>query len=180
MNINKKNDSLKIDLIASIEGVTGELHSLKTELVSTNEELERNKKLSQKFESQRDSLQQQLVNSKPDKSSDRNEAVREYERSKIDDAIAGYEDNDPLELQKGMRTLFNVEVEIFPCKKNELINLRYSVEMGLKFEVTPEDVFHHENRDREVTFIVNCPGVINKGNNQVLKRAKLTWERKNE
>jgi len=62
MNINKKNDSLKIDLIASIEGVTGELHSLKTELVSTNEELERNKKLSQKFESQRDSLQQQLVN----------------------------------------------------------------------------------------------------------------------
>ena len=29
MNINKKNDSLKIDLIASIEGVTGELHSLK-------------------------------------------------------------------------------------------------------------------------------------------------------
>ena len=114
MNRNNKNDSLKTDLLASLVGMLREWLSSKSELVSNNEELKRCKKESQKFKAQRDSLQQQLLNKESNVTADENEAVREYERSKIDVAIAGYEDNDPVELQKVMRILFNVEVEIFP------------------------------------------------------------------
>ncbi len=166
---NNKNDSLKPRILTHFEWLTGELVSSKKWEVK-----------SKKYKSQRDSLQQQLVSINSDDTSDKNDAVREWESSKIADAIAGYEE-DPIGIQKVMRILFNVEVEMFPGKKNETINLSYSVGMGLKFDVTPEDVFHHENRDKAVTFRVICPGVMNTGDNQVLRRAKLIWEgNKNE
>lgn len=179
MNRNHKNGPIKNGALAAIRFCVRKLKSDKTELNSTEAELDRKTKECKKVTSQLESLQQQLVNVVPDKTAiaaAEIEAVKNYVRDRMDFVITEYEE-EPLLIPKIIRSSFCVDVEMFPGKKNDMVNLSYSAELGTKFDVTPEDVFHHEKRGQEVLFIVTSPGVIDKGTRRVLKRAKLTWGR---